>query len=107
MILLFRIAATHVRNRMRQTVVSTLGVALGVGFSVAMAGLMEGSQREFMSTLIEAIPHVEIQDEQRAPALQPASERFDAVAFHGLIPTSIDQNRCAHFRNPMDMMVHG
>jgi hypothetical protein len=24
-----------------------------------------------------------------------------------LIPTGIDQNSCAHFRSPMDMMVHG
>ncbi|WP_298984829.1 ABC transporter permease [uncultured Roseibium sp.] len=101
MILLFRIAATHVRNRMRQTVVSTLGVALGVGFSVAMAGLMEGSQRDFMSTLIEAIPHVEIQDEQRAPALQPASERFDAVAFHGLRP----KEDLRGIRNPTEALA--
>ncbi|MBG6146227.1 lipoprotein-releasing system permease protein [Labrenzia sp. EL_142] len=84
--LLLRIAATHVRNRMRQTVVSTLGVALGVGFSVAMASLMEGSQRDFMTTLIEAIPHVEILDEQRKPAEQPATAKYDAVAFHGLRP---------------------
>ncbi len=84
--LLLRIAATHVRNRMRQTVVSTLGVALGVGFSVAMASLMEGSQRDFMTTLIEAIPHVEILDEQRNPAEQPATAKYDAVAFHGLRP---------------------
>ncbi|WP_029062309.1 ABC transporter permease [Labrenzia sp. DG1229] len=84
--LLLRIAATHVRNRMRQTVVSTLGVALGVGFSVAMASLMEGSQRDFMTTLIEAIPHVQILDEQRNPAEQPATAMYDAVAFHGLRP---------------------
>lgn len=84
--LLLRIAATHVRNRMRQTVVSTLGVALGVGFSVAMASLMEGSQRDFMTTLIEAIPHVEILDEQRNPAEQPATAKYDAVAIHGLRP---------------------
>ncbi len=84
--LLLRIATTHVRNRMRQTVVSTLGVALGVGFSVAMASLMEGSQRDFMTTLIEAIPHVEIVDEKRVPAEQPATAVYDAVAFHGLRP---------------------
>ncbi|MEP3429015.1 MAG: ABC transporter permease [Roseibium sp.] len=86
MILQFRIAATHVRNRLRQTIVSTLGVALGVGFSIAMAGLMEGSQRDFMFKLIDAIPHVEIKDEQRYPAPQPASQVYDAVAFHGLRP---------------------
>ncbi|MBD8878069.1 ABC transporter permease [Roseibium polysiphoniae] len=86
MILLVKIAATHVRNRLRQTVVSTLGVALGVGFSIAMAGLMEGSQRDFTTSLIDAIPHVEIRDEKRNPTVQPASRQFDAVAFHGLRP---------------------
>jgi len=25
----------------------------------------------------------------------------------GLIPSPIDQNRCAHWRNPRDMMRHG
>lgn len=86
MILQFRIAATHVRNRLRQTVVSTLGVALGVGFSIAMAALMEGSQRDFMATLIDAIPHVEIKDDKRTPTTQPASTVYDAVAFRGLRP---------------------
>ncbi len=86
MILQLRIAATHVRNRLRQTVVSTLGVALGVGFSIAMAALMEGSQRDFMATLIDAIPHVEIKDDRRTPTAQPASSVYDAVAFRGLRP---------------------
>ncbi|WP_209016957.1 ABC transporter permease [Roseibium aggregatum] len=86
MMLLLRIASTHVRTRMRQTVVSILGVALGVGFSVAMAALMQGSQQDFMATLIDAIPHVEIQDEKREPTVQPATAAYDAVAFHGLRP---------------------
>ncbi|WP_306149860.1 MULTISPECIES: ABC transporter permease [unclassified Roseibium] len=86
MILQLRIAATHVRNRLRQTVVSTLGVALGVGFSIAMAALMEGSQHDFMATLIDAIPHVEIKDDKRTPTAQPASSVYDAVAFRGLRP---------------------
>ncbi|WP_417685542.1 ABC transporter permease [Roseibium sp.] len=86
MILQLKIAATHVKSRLRQTVVSTLGVALGVGFSIAMASLMEGSQKDFTASLIDAIPHVEIRDEQREPTVQPASRAFDAVAFHGLRP---------------------
>lgn len=101
MILLLRIAATHVRNRLRQTVVSTLGVALGVGFSVAMASLMEGSQRDFMATLIEAIPHVEILDEQRAPREQPASLKYDAVVFHGLRP----KEDLRGIRNPTEALA--
>ncbi|PVB63106.1 ABC transporter permease [Labrenzia sp. 011] len=99
--LLLRIAATHIRNRMRQTVVSVLGVALGVGFSVAMAGLMEGSQRDFTASLIDAIPHVEIIDEQRAPAEQPASAVYDAVAYHGLRP----KEDLRGIRNPTEALA--
>ncbi|MCV0424937.1 MAG: ABC transporter permease [Roseibium sp.] len=101
MVLLLRIASTHIRNRMRQTVVSTLGVALGVGFSVAMASLMEGSQRDFMATLIDAIPHVEILDEQRSPAEQPASLVYDAVAYSGLRP----KEDLRGIRNPVEALA--
>ena len=99
--LLLRIASTHIRNRMRQTVVSTLGVALGVGFSVAMASLMEGSQRDFTATLIDAIPNVEIRDERRAAAEQPASLRYDAVAYSGLRP----KEDLRGIRNPTEAMA--
>lgn len=99
--LLLRIASTHIRNRLRQTIVSTLGVALGVGFSVAMASLMEGSQRDFTATLIDAIPHVEILDEQRAPAEQPASAVYDAVTYHGLRP----KEDLRGIRNPTEALA--
>ena len=36
MMLVFDIALTHVRSRLRQTLVGILGVATGVGFSVMM-----------------------------------------------------------------------
>jgi lipoprotein-releasing system permease protein len=78
------IAITHIRGRARQTIVSVLGVSLGVGFSVAMAALMQGSQDEFVSSLINAMPHVHITDEYRNPPEQPAERVFDAVAFSGL-----------------------
>jgi lipoprotein-releasing system permease protein len=84
--LLVDIALAHVRGRARQSVVSIAGVALGVGFSVSMAALMQGSQEEFVDTLVDAMPHVQITDERRAPPPQPAAALYDAVAFHGLRP---------------------
>jgi lipoprotein-releasing system permease protein len=84
--LLLDIALAHVRGRARQSAVSIAGVALGVGFSVAMAALMQGSQEEFVGSLVDAMPHVQITDERRAPPPQPAASAFDAVAFHGLRP---------------------
>lgn len=82
--LVLSIATTHVRARARQTLVGLLGVATGVGFSVMMAALMEGSQRDFMSQLIDAMPHVSVTDTRRNPPVQPAQRKFDAVEFSGL-----------------------
>jgi lipoprotein-releasing system permease protein len=84
--LLLEIAVAHLRGRARQSLVSVAGVALGVGFAVAMAALMQGSQREFLDTLVDSIPHVQITDERRAAPRQPAQDRFDAVQFRGLRP---------------------
>ncbi len=86
MTLLFDIAWTHIRSRMRQTLVSIAGVMLGVGFSIAMAGLMQGSQDDFVATLIDALPHVQITDEVREPPRQPATRIYDAVSISGLQP---------------------
>ena len=61
--LLLELALTHVLGRGRQTVVAGLGVALGVGFSVAMAALMQGSQDDFIRQLVDTMPHVAITDE--------------------------------------------
>ncbi len=86
--LLFEIAAGHIRGRGRQTLVSIVGVALGVGFAVAMSALMVGSQNEFVRTLIDAMPHVRISDAQRAAPPQPADTAFDLAQYSGLRPKS-------------------
>ena len=78
------IALTHIRSRVRQTIVGVLGVATGVGFSVMMAALMEGSQRDFMAQLIDALPHISVTDQKRNPPRQPAEARFEAVEYSGL-----------------------
>ena len=39
--LAFSIAFTHLLTRKRQTTVSMLGVAMGVGFAIAMAGRLD------------------------------------------------------------------
>jgi lipoprotein-releasing system permease protein len=94
--LILELALTHVFGRGRQTVVAGIGVALGVGFSVAMAALMQGSQDDFMAQLIDTMPHVEITDERREPAPQPAESVFAAAEIAGLRP--VDDRR--GIRNP-------
>ncbi len=82
--LVLEIALTHVLSRVRQTLVGMLGVAMGVGFSVMMAALMEGSQRDFVAQLVDSLPHVTISDERRSAPRQPAEDVYDAVQFSGL-----------------------
>ncbi|MFN3889322.1 MAG: ABC transporter permease [Beijerinckiaceae bacterium] len=84
MSLVLSIATTHIRARMRQTLVGLMGVATGVGFSVMMAALMEGSQRDFVAQLVDALPHISVTDQRREPPPQPAEEVFDAAQIHGL-----------------------
>ncbi|MET3665788.1 FtsX-like permease family protein [Caulobacter sp. 1776] len=82
------VATAHLRVRARQTVVATLGVAIGVGFFLAVSGMMVGSQKDFVRTLVDSAPHIIVRDEQRRPAPQPGLEVFPqaAVAIHGLRP---------------------
>ncbi len=84
--LVAEIAWTHVRARARQTTVALLGVAVGVGFSIMMAALMEGSQADFIRQLVDSLPHVTVSDERRSAPAQPAEAAFAAAEIHGLTP---------------------
>ncbi|KAF0232344.1 MAG: lipoprotein-releasing system permease [Beijerinckiaceae bacterium] len=91
------IAVTHIRSRLRQTLVGVLGVATGVGFSVMMASLMEGSQRDFVAQLVDSLPHITISDERRTPPVQPASLLYDDVEISNLST----QDRRRGIKNPL------
>lgn len=65
------IAVAHLRARRRQSAVSILGVALGVGFFIAISGMMHGFQSYFLVQIVESTPHVLITDEYRSPPAQP------------------------------------
>ncbi|MER8749313.1 ABC transporter permease [Mesorhizobium sp. M1050] len=84
--LILDIAVTHIAGRGRQTLVAVIGVAVGVGFSIAMAALMQGGQDDFVRQLVDTMPHVDITDEQRTARRQPAEDIFDTVAISGLRP---------------------
>ena len=61
---------------------------LGVGFFLAVSSVMVGSQKDFVSTLIDSAPHIIVRDEKRAPARQPVFDEFPgaAIALHGVRP---------------------
>jgi len=73
---LVSIAAAHLRIRLRQTVVAVGGVAIGVGFFLAVSGMMSGSQKDFIRTLVDSAPHIIVTDQRRGAARQPAETAF-------------------------------
>ncbi len=99
--LIFDIALTHVRARVRQTGFAVAGVATGVGFSIMMAALMQGSQNDFIRQLINTLPHITVTDERRTPPPQPAEVEFEAAEIHGLTPEA----RRPGIKNPLAIMA--
>ena len=83
--LLFSIAWLHVSSRVRQTLVGMAGVSMGVGFTIMMAGLMQGSQIDFLRQLVDTMPHITMEDERRSVPTQPAEQEYGAVQMLSLI----------------------
>jgi lipoprotein-releasing system permease protein len=77
--LLVEIAWAHVTSRIRQTSVAIGGVAIGVGFTVLMAGLMQGSQQDFIRQLVDTMPHVTVRDERVSASHLAAEEKYAVV----------------------------
>ncbi len=82
------IAFGHLRSRMRQSLVSVLGVTLGVGVFISITGMMQGFQDYFRAQIIEANPHIVISDEVRQPGRQPLEilRPGDAVTIRRILP---------------------
>jgi len=70
------IAIRHLLARRRQSIVSLLGIVLGVGFFLSISSLMQGSEDDFIARLIDNSPHITVVDQYRAPHRQPASDIF-------------------------------
>ncbi|ATE63887.1 ABC transporter permease [Rhizorhabdus dicambivorans] len=79
-VLIFEMAMRHLLARRRQTVVAVLGVAVGVGFFLAVSAMMVGSQRDFIDRLIDAAPHIIVSDELRSAPPQPGLVAYRAGA---------------------------
>jgi lipoprotein-releasing system permease protein len=101
MTLILDIAWTHVRSRARQTLVAIAGVSIGVGFSIMMAALMQGSQNDFIRQLVNALPHITVSDERRNPPMQPAETEYAATRIYGLTPESKRRG----IKNPLATMA--
>lgn len=78
--LVLEMALRHLIRRRRQSVVAVSGVAVGVGFFLAVSGLMVGSQNDFTARLIDVAPHIVVSDEVRSPPPQPGIVEFGGAA---------------------------
>lgn len=74
--LLFGMAMKHLLARKRQSIVSLLGIVLGVAFFLAISSLMQGSERDFIRRLIDNAPHITVSDEFRTPKMQPVTAAY-------------------------------
>ena len=99
--LIIDIAWTHVRARVRQTGFAMAGVATGVGFSIMMASLMQGSQDDFTTRLVNTLPHITVSDERRHPPPQPAERYFAVAEIHNLTPEALRRG----IKNPLASMA--
>ncbi|MEX6723244.1 ABC transporter permease [Parapedomonas caeni] len=75
-----QIALSHLTSRTRQTLVSLMGIVLGVAFFLAVSSLMRGSEQDFLDRLVNNQPHVTVSDEFRQAPVQPAERRFPGGA---------------------------
>lgn len=69
------LAVAYLANRKRQSVISIAGVAMGVGFYIAISAMMQGFHNHFIEKIIHVAPHVVMKDEFRTPQRQPAAMR--------------------------------
>ena len=74
--LLSGVALRHLLARKRQSLVSLLGVVLGVAFFLAISAMMQGSEADFIKRLVDNSPHITIEDTYRNPTLQPAAQLY-------------------------------
>lgn len=82
------IAVQHLIHRRRQTLVSLVGVALGVAFFIGIAAMMQGFQHDFIARIIDIQPHIIVKDEFRLAPEQPVERAYPdaAVELRGLKP---------------------
>lgn len=77
---LFAIALKHLLARKRQSLVSIMGIVLGVAFFLAVSSLMQGSEKDFIKRLVDNTPHITIVDEFRNSNQQPIFVKYPNAA---------------------------
>ena len=101
MILVTEIAWTHISTRIRQTTAAVLGVTCGVVLTILLIALMEGMERNLVSSLVDAMAHVTVSDERRVAQHQPAEDSYGAAQVTNL---TTDTERRRGIRNSNEVI---
>lgn len=91
--LLIAIGLRHLLARKRQSIVSLLGIVLGVAFFLAVSSMMRGSENDFIRRLVDNSPHITISDEYREPRRQPVEVRYPGGAVELIGAKPVTENR--------------
>lgn len=99
----FDVALSHLLHRRRASLVSLLGVMLGVAFFLAVSSLMRGSEKDFVQRLVDNSPHITVYDQYRSARVQPAQLRWPAalVAISNVKP-HVETRGIRSYRDKMD-----
>lgn len=73
------IALKHIMARKRQSLVSLMGIVIGVAFFLAISSLMQGSQNDFIERLVDTAPHITVSDEYRDAGVQPVETVYEGA----------------------------
>ncbi|MBI1273310.1 MAG: FtsX-like permease family protein [Alphaproteobacteria bacterium] len=86
--LLIFISIKHLMDRKRQSIVSLMGIVLGVAFFLAISSIMQGSQRDLIERLVDNSPHITVSDEFRKPNRQPVEmlNKHGAIEIRNVTP---------------------
>jgi lipoprotein-releasing system permease protein len=76
----FFIAIKHLLSRKRQSLVSLMGIVIGVAFFLAISSLMQGSQKDFITRLVDNAPHITVSDDFRSAKPQAVSRIYPEAA---------------------------
>ncbi|MCX7929844.1 MAG: ABC transporter permease [Chlorobi bacterium] len=76
-----RIVVTHLRSRRRQTILSALGITLGIAFYIAMVSFMTGVNQFLEDIMLSATPHIRLYNDVVLDSVSIAQRWFGTSAF--------------------------
>lgn len=91
--------------RKRQSIVSLMGIVVGVGFFLAISSLMQGSQKDFITRLVDNSPHITVSDTYRNSSKQPLERLYPQAAIQIRSVKPLSESRGIRgFRQALDMI---